>query len=162
MATEEPPATVSKLPLLIIGAVVGLAVLVTVALIATSDTETYEPGTPEAALQDFLQAGFDGDSDAMFGLLTADSRAACETTRDQERFDEGSDSDGLRAELEGMTVEGATATAEVRFEHSSGNDPFDNSSWSYNERFRLERVDGAWLIDRAGWPWPFEDCTRGL
>ena len=162
MATVEPPATVSKLPLLIVGAVVGLAVLVTVALIARSGTETYEVGTPEAALQDFLQAGFDGDSDAMFGLLTAESRAACETARDRDRFDDGLYSDGLRAELEGMTLKGATATAEVRFHQTSGNDPFGNSNWSYNESFRLERVGEAWLIDRAGWPWPFEDCTRGL
>ena len=74
MTTVEPSAAVSKPPL-IVGAVVGLAVLVTVALIATSGTETSELGTPEAALQDFLQAGFDGDSDAMFGLLTAESQA---------------------------------------------------------------------------------------
>ena len=162
MTAVEPPATVSKLPLLIIGAVVGLAVLVTVALLATSGTETYEPGTPEAALQDFLEAGIDGDSDAMFSLLTAESRAACENARDRNRFDDVTYSEGLHAELKEMTVTGSTATAKVRFHQSSGNDPFDNSTWSYDEQFRLEHVDGAWLIDRGGWPWSIEDCTRGL
>ena len=162
MTAVEPPANVSKLPLLIIGAIVALVVLVTVALLSTSEPETYEPGTPEAALQEFLEAGFDGNTDAMFNLLTTESRAACEKARDRNRFDDDAYFDGLRAELLDMTATGSTATAKVRFHESSGNDPFDNATWSYDEKFWLERVDGAWLIDRGGWPWSIEDCTRGL
>ena len=151
----------SKLPLLIMAAVVGLAVLVTIALVATRGPETYAPGTPEAALQDFLEAGFDGDTAAIFELVTDESRDRCQSASDRERFDGDWYSDGMRAELEDMTVTSDVATAEVRFHEGGANDPFSNSSWSYDERFTLVRVDGAWLIDRAGWPWPFAECTGG-
>jgi hypothetical protein len=161
MATIESPATVSKLPLLIMAAVVGLAVLVTIALVVARGPETYAPGSPEAALQDFLEAGFDGDSVAILELVTDESRDGCQSALDRERFDGSWYSDGLWAELEDMTVVGDVANAEVRFHQRGANDPFNNSRWSYDERFTIEWVDGAWLIDRAGWPWPFTECMKG-
>ena len=147
---------------MIVGAIVGLAVLVTVALITTRGTETYEPGTPEAALQDFLQAGFNGDVDAMLDLLTAESLALCDTVRVRDRLDNGPYSSELSADLRSIEIEESTAIADVRFQRSNGSDPFDNSSRDFDERFTLERVDGNWLIAQATWPWPFNDCTRGL
>ena len=160
MSVAETSATVSKRPLQIMAAVVGLAVLVTIALVAARGPETYAPGTPEAALQGFLEAGIDGDSAALFALVTDESRDQCQSALDEERFDEPWHNDGLRAELEDMTVTGDVATAEVRFHQRGTNDLFGSSSWTYDERFTLERVDGAWLIDRAGWPWLFTECTR--
>lgn len=157
-ATHTALQAVSKLPLLIMGAVVALAVLVTVALVATSGTERYSPGTPEAALQDFLQASFDRDTDAVRALLTDDARADCRAAFDRGHVDDPY-TDGLRAELEDMSVTGTTATATVRFRQGNSSDPFDNSSWSYEERFVLHDVDGEWRIHRAGWPWALAECT---
>ncbi len=158
MATTDAPPTVSKLPLFIMGAVVALAALVTVGLLAVRSNETYDPGTPEAALQDFLQAAFDEDSEAMLGLLTESTRAECDNFVDELRFDDFG-ADDLRAELEDMSVSGTSATAEVRFHQTGSNDPFNGSGWSFDERFILERVDGDWLVAKAGWPWPFAECT---
>ena len=161
MAVVEPPTRVSKLPLLIMGAVVGLAVLVTIALVSLRGPKTYDPGSPEAGLQDFLEASFDGDTAAMADLLTDETRARCDDRLDERRFDADFYSDGLRAELDEISVEGATATATVTFRQTDSNDPFDSSSWSYSERFELIQVEGAWLVHRAGWPYELADCTRG-
>lgn len=161
MAVVEPPTRVSKLPLLIMGAVVGVAVLVTIALVALRGPKTYDPGSPEAGLQDFLEASFDSDTDAMVDLLTDETRARCDNQLDERRFDNYSYNDGLRAELDEMSVEGATASAIVTFRQTDSNDPFDSSSWSYSERFELIQVEGVWLVDRAGWPYELAECTRG-
>lgn len=159
MTVTETPTAVSKLPLLIMGVVVGLAVLVTVALVAFRGNTNFEPGTPEAALQDFLEAGFDGESDVMIGLLTEPAQTKCRTDLERDRFD--SFSSEMRAELEDMSVTGTTASARVEFHHGGNSDPFDNSRWSFDEHFELEQVDGEWLVATAGWPWQFAECTGG-
>jgi hypothetical protein len=161
MVDTEPSNTVSKLPLLIMGAVVAIAVLVTVALIVGRDTKTYSPGTPEAAVQDFIQAGFDDDMPALMASLTTDARASCEADIERQRFDDYIYTEGLRAALEDMEIRSDdTAIAKVRFHQDNTNDLFDTSGWSHDERFTLTRIDGDWLIDNADWPYQFGECTR--
>jgi hypothetical protein len=98
----------------------------------------------------------------MVDLLTPESLALCDTVTVRDRVDRDQYSRNLSADLRSIEIEQSTATATVRFERSSGNDPFDNSSSDFDGRFVLERVDGSWLVDSATWPWPFDDCTRGL
>jgi hypothetical protein len=161
MVDTEPPSSVSKLPLLIMGAVVAIAVLVTVALIMGRDTKTYSPGTPEAAVQDFIQAGFDNDMPALLASLTTDARTSCEAEIVRQRFDDNVYSEGLRAALEDMEITSDdTAIAEVQFHQDNTNNLFDTSGWSHDERFTLTRIDGDWLIDKADWPYQFSECTR--
>jgi hypothetical protein len=161
MVDTEVSSNVSKLPLLIMGAVLAIAVLVTVALIAGRDTKTYSPGTPEAAVQDFIQAGFDNDKPALLASLTTDARASCEADLARQRFDDHIYTEGLRAALEDMEMTNDdTAIAEVRFHQDNTNNLFDTSGWSHDERFTLTRIDGDWLIDKADWPYQFGDCTR--
>ena len=161
MVDIEPSSSVSKLPLLIMGAVVAIAVLVTVALIVGRDTKTYSPGTPEAAVQDFIQAGFDNDMAMLLALLTTDARAVCEADIGRQRFDDDIYTEGLRAALKDMEITSDdTAIAEVRFHQDNTNDLFDTSGWSHDERFTLTRIDGDWLIDKADWPYQFGECTR--
>jgi hypothetical protein len=154
------PTPVSKLPLVIIGAVVALAVLVVVALVAFRGPVEYAPGTPEAALQSFLQAGFDNqDQSVLFAMLTPDARARCERDAETGRYSSIWDSDGLRAELETMRIDGDKAVATVGFRHGNSTDPFNDYSYSFTDTYTLLRVDGKWLIDRAGWPYQFTSCT---
>lgn len=156
MATVDAP-TVSKLPLYVMGAVVGLAILVTIALVVARGPADYEPGTPEAALQDFLDAAFDEDGDALLALMSPEPRERCRDHFEDYGYGRYS-SDGLRLELERMDVSGDTATAQVEL-HQAADNPFDNSRWSYTESFELTRIDGEWLIEHAGWPWQAADCT---
>ncbi len=149
----------SKLPLLVLGAIVAVAVLVTVALLAGRSPKTYPSGSPEALVQGFIQAAFDDDIPTLLSMLSADSRTLCEI--DDDRFDDRIYSDGLRAELKELKVTGRTAKAEVSFHRDSSDGPFGTSTWRYDKNLDLILVEGDWLIDQAEWPSQINHCTRG-
>lgn len=157
-AVTEQPGSASKLPLVLLGALVAVAVLVTVALVVAGGTETFEPGTPEAALQQFIEAGLDGDETTMLALLTPQHRARCEEELDQ--FGRWGYDDGYRVELESVAVDGDEAELRVEFRNTNRDDVFGGSGWSFEERYDLVRVGDEWLIDRAQWPHVFGSCTR--
>jgi hypothetical protein len=146
---------VSKLPLLIMGGVVAVSILVVIALVAARANTSYEPGTPEAALQQFLTAVLDDDREATLAMLVPEVRAACEREIDG---GPGFSGDDLLAELDEIEVTGDSARATVRFRSDSG-DPFDNSSWDFDHRYTLRQVQGEWRIESAGWPYPLGRCT---
>lgn len=157
-----PVAEVSRLPLFIMGAVVVLAALMLIAVVAFRGPKTYDAGTPEAALQNYLVAVLDDrNEDAMYALLTPSAQSRCRDIYDGLGLTSYY-STGYRAELDDMTLDGDGDRAEARvvFRRSSQGDPFDNSSYSSEREFSLRRLDGDWLIDRAGWPYSYEDCTR--
>lgn len=149
---------VSRLPLLIMGAVIAMIALLTVALLATRSPATYPDGSPEAALQDFVTATLDDDDVTMLALLTDDARRSCGDEID--RIDNWT-RDDMRAELESIDVEASTAEASVRFRRVDSGDVFGGSSWDVEATFELIRVDGVWLVDRAGWPYALQRCSDG-
>ena len=155
-STEKP----SKLPLVIVGACVVVAVLITVVLVAIRGPATFEPGTPEATLQAFINAGLDADEDTLLALMTEESAASCRQEFDERHYGRFFYDDDVRAQLDEMEITGSRADATVIFRRSSSNDPFDTSTWSSTESFRLQLEAGEWRIDRAEWPHPFLSCLR--
>ncbi|MEZ5375901.1 MAG: hypothetical protein R2733_05255 [Acidimicrobiales bacterium] len=151
---------VSRLPLAIMAAVIAVAALVTLALSQNRSPTQYDDGTPAAALQHYIAAGLDGDEGAMLDLLAEDKRAACIADFRDDVYGNDWRADDVRTELDDMVVEGDIARATVLFREGGNSGLFDDTSWDYDRRFTLVLVDGHWLIDRAGWPYPFEDCTR--
>ncbi len=160
MSPNDGAHRVSRLPLAIMAAVVVVAALVTIALSQSRSPEQYDVGSPEAALQQFVSAGLGGDEGAMLDLLPEDKRAACIVAFRDDVYATTWRADDIRSELDEMVIEGDTARATVLFREGGSNGPFDGSSWDYDRRFTLVLVGDQWLVDRAGWPYPFEDCTR--
>lgn len=159
MTSNVPAPSVSRLPLVITAVVVALLLLVTIALIAARGSATFDEGTPEAALQRYLIAAFDGDEEAMLDRLTVAGRDQCRLEmQDSYRWNDWP-GDDLQADLQSME-EGADGQliATVRFARSSSDDPF-GSSWNFEDTFILVADDDGWLIDQAGWPHQFESCT---
>ena len=157
---QVPPeglVPVSRLPLIAMGAIVSLAILVAIA-IGLRGAPEYPPGSPEATLQEFLQAGLDGDEDAAVAALVDDARDECDR---QIRLDTGDrTSPGTGFELDRMTLDDATATAEVTLRHADAADPFDGTTRRADLRFELVEVDGEWRIAEADWPWWIQRCLR--
>ena len=149
----QPVDSVSRLPLVLMGAVAALAVLLVVAF-GLRGPDTFEPGTPEAAVQDFLQAALDGDADAVVASLTPAAAQRCDDLRSDE-FWRGSDT-GF--ELDALSVSGDTARAEVTQRTSSRDDPFRGTWRNGGHVIELRRVDGEWKVERASWPWPVRNC----
>ncbi len=149
-----PPA-VSRLPLVAMGALVALAILVAIALGLRGPAE-FDPGTPEATVQSYLQAVLDGDEEAVLALVVSDQVPECR--REFERY--GSyPMDGVGFELESMIVTGDTARAELVQRSTSGG-PFDGTR-RYGDNFvELRKEAGEWRVATASWPWRFDTCLE--
>ena len=134
---------------------VGVAVLVALAL-ARSNIRTYEPGTPEAIGQAYIQALFDNDRDTAHGYLSTDLQDRCEPWDLEVWWVRDADS----ASFDEVRIEGDTAEIEVRLvsrDYDLGIFPFDNYDYARETELVLERLDNDWVIVDA--TWPLAGCT---
>lgn len=153
---EIAAPSVSRLPLVAMGAVVVLAVFVAIALGLRGPTE-FPDGTPEAAVQDYLQGVLDGDDDAVLATLTADRADACSDELAQYR---SYGMNGVGFELDEIDITGDTARAELTQRSTSSGDPFGGTQRSGDRYVELRRENGEWKVDGASWPWRLENCLR--
>ncbi len=136
-------------PILIgITIVVVLALLVTLAL-AGGDVRTYEPGTPEATAQAYVQALFDEDREAAYALLSPEIQERCSELDLDLWWVRDSDS----ASFDEVRVDDGHAEIELRLVSTdSGIFPFDNYDYSRETELELDLIDGEWLVSDATWP----------
>ena len=154
--SEIAAPSVSRLPLVAMGAVVVLAIFVAIALGLRGPTE-FPEGTPEAAVQDYLQGVLDGDDEAVLATLAADRVEEC---RDELAQYGTYGIDGIGFELDEIDVTGDTARAELTQRSTSSGDPFGGTQ-RYGDRYvELRRENGEWKVDGASWPWRLESCLR--
>lgn len=100
-----------------------------------------EPGTPQAAVQQFSEAVLDGDLGTALSLVAEPRprRLTC-TPRP-----------GLRIVLVDVTEAGDTARVDVRVtEHPDGGG-FPGQGYTFDDVFQLERTAGTWYL--VSWPW---------
>lgn len=137
--------------LLIVGAVIAAAVLVGVVVTATAgDADTYPDGSPERAVQDYLQAVRDRDVTSAIAFLAPDLAERCSPTYREPITDRGAT--GLRATLDRATVRGEIAEVHVRITETYGGGPFGANESTMTVVFILERMDGRWLFTEPPWP----------
>ena len=136
----------------------GLLALLAVAAIAVAlrSPANFEPGSPEAVVQEYVNAVLDEDSEAAFALLTPSAQRRCKLEDLEDRYIRGEQS---RIVLVDSEITGDTATVELEFTAASGDSPFDIYEYSFEQRFKLRDVDGAWRLSAA--QWPFYRCTEG-
>lgn len=152
METKRSRQVSPQTILLVFGVVIVLAIVVTAIASAVNRPEPLEAGTPEAAVQAFVQAVIDGDEDAAAALLTERLEQRCDTRLDYYR---GGDS--LRASLGDVDVDGNAATVEVDFV-SASRDLFDSYQYDFSQEFDLVVENGEWRISRLDWP--HYSCSR--
>lgn len=135
--------------------VAGIAVLVVVAgaVAALRPATEFDPGTPEAAVQGYLQAVLDGDEEEAEGFLASGS--GC----DAEDIERARTDESARVVLRDSEVEDGTAQVEVEIVFSSTGDPFDTYEYSEDRAFELVDEDGEWRLTDE--PWPVFSCPEG-
>lgn len=111
----------------------------------------FESGTPEAVVQGYLQAVFEGDAAAAEAYLSDSS--ACHAADIERALGEES----ARVVLRDTRVEDAKAQVRVEMVFSSGG-PFDTYEYSQNRTFFLGREGDDWKI--TGQPWPVFSCEE--
>lgn len=128
-------------------AVIAVAALVTLVLTWRHPVHV-TPGTPEAAVQKYIDAVLDHDSEAAVRMLAPDSPC------DVEDVDRAYVGDDLQVSLRDVVVLATTARVEVVITSGSGGLIPDQST--ERQTFRLVRNGGQWRI--TGAPWPLFEC----
>ncbi|HEV2109598.1 MAG TPA: hypothetical protein VGR16_15160 [Thermomicrobiales bacterium] len=145
----EPPSRTRgpERSLVLIAGLTGLVVIVTIVLAFTlGDREpaTFDPGTPERAVQDYLQALDDGDVEAAYALLASEYRRttslATFTNSGGQKYGYRQDAD--RVTVEDVDIDGETARLQLglRFVADDGDD------YEQEIDVALVRESGAWRL----------------
>ncbi len=128
---------------LLAGSVVLLVVGVVVAIATTRQpAASYQPGSPEATVAEFVRLIEDGELDEAYELTAIPGLSR---ERFQEQFNYRSET-SRRVTLVRSDVEGEEATVVVDITTFSSGDTLGGSDYSYRETYRLRRESGRWLI----------------
>jgi hypothetical protein len=131
----------------IIALIALIAVAALVFIASRGDTTKFEPGSPEATVQSFLQAMVDRDNDGALSFFEPGTQC------DSSDLDRQYISPDLTVDLIETSINGDRAQVKIRTRYSSG-DLF--GGWSEDHSISLKKIDGEWLI--SGTPWPLYEC----
>ncbi len=151
MKTSPP----GRIILTVTALAVGISIIVAL-LLARDDVRSYEPGTPEATAQAFIQAMFDEDVEAARNFLSAELQRECRGDDLNLWWVRNADS----ARFDSVDISDDTADIEVSLittEYEPGFFPFSDHDYSSETEIELERHDGTWVITNA--TWPLSGCT---
>lgn len=138
--------------LMLAGMALALVIGATAILAVNREPVTYPPGSPEAAVQAYVQALLDGDEDAAAAWL--DPATDCEAGD----LAEAHVPDDVRVTLRHAEIDGDVAEVEIGVTVTSGRGPFDTYEYEDHHRFELARSGEGWLITNRPWPWA--SCWR--
>jgi hypothetical protein len=97
-----------------------------------------EPGSPEAAVEAFLDACQDGDEPAMFAVIQASDRELLRKLRDQGGQHSFGPGAGFDYEIGDIRTRGVTATCEVRLSKDGEEE---------TQSLALIKEEGQWRVD---------------
>lgn len=137
----------------LIAAVAVVVVAAGVAAVAAGQRRPVDldADSPEATVQQYVQAVVAGDVDTAVGLL--DTEGPC-TVDD---LTVAWVADDLRATLVSTAEVGEDRAVVVVAVTEGSSDPFGRG-WTHDERFALTRAGTDWVI--TGAPWPMYTCTK--
>ena len=147
----------------LIGGAALLALLLIASVIAavTREEAEFAPGSPEAAVQAYLNALDADDFPAVRDALSPELQAACSIEDmfggrypDQRR----SILEDKRITLEGSQTFDETTFVIVRITEFRNGDLFGPSGYAFGDSFALKQFDGHWKFSEN--PWPRFDCAR--
>lgn len=137
----------------IVGLAIGAALLVSLVVAAVvgsgRSTTDYEPGTPEAAVQDYFQALIDNRSADAFEFYSVGLADNC----DRPYLDVSSPRVS-RVVLDRVTIDGSQATVVVRITQRWDDGPLMNDEDTFTETLSLINEDGRWVFGQVPWPYP--------
>ena len=139
---------------------IGVSVVVTLAG-RGGEPERFTPGTPEAAVQDYLLAIEDRRDREAYDFIHPDVADRCDyehfrTTLGEFQGDGVRRNRDLRVSLVNVEKVDQTVEVNVRVTRFYANPPFDSSEHSRGERFVLEEEAGSWRFTEP--PWPMNWC----
>ena len=142
--------------LLITSGVILVGAVVLIAVVGGRRVVDYEPGTPEASAQSYVQAMLDRDFDLAHGYLSSELQDQCEPYR----LEIPHAAESMVVTFSDVRVDGDSAAIEARLASTDFQPelfPFEEPD--IDTRLVLEQRNGDWRIVRADWP--LYGCARG-
>ena len=129
--------------LVLIAGLAGLLIVVTIVLafvFGDREAATFDPGTPERAVQDYLQAIEDGDLDAAYALMSAEYRRTTSLTEFTARYRFNSGINADRVIVDDVETDGETARIRLQLRSS------DVDGYTRDQHVQLINETGTWHL----------------
>lgn len=143
-----------------IGSGVALGVLLIAAIVVAllRDAVVLPEGSPERAVQLYLEAISEGDFEAAQATLSSELKERCslEALYARSYAKENLDDSRVAHNTTNLVDDKAIVVFEVT--QSSRGGPFDLDEWSHDEHYTLDREEGEWRISASSWP--YQGCTQ--
>jgi len=137
--------------LVLAAVVVALVIAAGVAAsVMGGSARTYPDGSPERAVQQYLQAVAANDATRALEFLSTDLAKRCADTPRDAISNRGRQS--VRATLEETTLRDGTASVRVTLIESYGDAPFGGDESNFSTVFELRQEGGAWRFSQSPWP----------
>ena len=136
--------------LLLAGAVIVIAIILA-AIFSNGRVQSFDPGTPEAVAQAYVQAIFDNDSFAAYALLAPELQDECDRHDLIPPWAIGASHARFRA----VRIDGDRAVIDVELRDIDVSvSPFgiDDHRDTKSNELELEHRQSDWLITYAAWP----------
>ena len=134
-------------------AAAAVAVVIVAGVVASAlggRASTYPEGSPEHAVQQYLQAVADNDATRALAFLSADLARRCADYPREAISNRGRQS--VRATLDETTLRDGTASVRVTLIESYGDAPFGGGESTQSTVFELQQEAGAWRFTQSPWP----------
>ncbi|MCY4655136.1 MAG: hypothetical protein OXC95_18475 [Dehalococcoidia bacterium] len=139
-------------------ALLGLLLIASIIAALLQGESEFDPGSPEAAVQDYLRALDQEDFQAAYDALSPELQSRCSI---EDMFG-GRRSGRWKLHDRQITLEDAqtfeeTTFVTVRITELRGGGLFGPSEYAFEDAFALKRFDGHWKFSEN--PWPGFDCA---
>ncbi len=136
-------------------AVVIVVVAVVAVLAATRGVTQFDESTPEGIAQSYVTAVLEGDHAAAHGFFSEALQDRCSLAD----LNDGWVPDRVRVTLRDVSIDGDTATVELRLTERAASSPFEPYEYSNRASLFMTASEDGWVIDEV--PWPLYWCEPG-
>jgi hypothetical protein len=140
------------------GVALGVLLIAAIAVALMRDAVVLPEGSPERAVQLYLQAISEEDFEAAQATLSSELKERCslEALYARSYARENLDNSRVAHNTTNLVDDKAIVVFEVTQVSQGG--PFDLNEWSHDEHYTLVREEGEWRISAS--PWPYQGCTQ--
>ena len=140
------------------GAALGVLLIAAIAIALIRDAVVLPEGSPERAVQLYLEAISEEDFEASREMLSADLKERCTLEAMVSRSFGRQSLDDSRVTHDTTNYVGDKAIVVFEVTRTSNGGPFGIDEHSRDEHYTLVREDGEWRLSAS--PWPYQSCAQ--
>jgi len=140
------------------GVALGALLIAAIAVALMRDAVVLPEGSPERAVQLYLEAISGEDFEAAQATLSSELKERCSLEALYSRSYTRENLDDSRVSHDTTNLVDDKAIVVLEVTQLSRGGPFDLNEWAHDEHYTLVREEGEWRISAS--PWPYQGCTQ--